>query len=314
MSINRTANPIAQSDGKVLSQYTEQLRQLRRAYLGDGMGNLAVTPNADNNGNGHLGLYWIRFGTSNDNGGATQFGEAQKARVGEFLHFPEINKLPLRVYKSRKNGEWVIQSVDTQALVDSNINPTSYNYFRMFNSLWARMLHDGRVFIPNQLESGDKLYTIESYVGLWDGTREFFEHGRGVSDNLSLSSYIPAAGNERLVLIAYRPYEDDYQIVSGASRAIDSAAFDLTYLNAMAVQLSDYAMPKGCIRLQNAQSTVTVEDFRIDLRQWFSSARPSGFPRTISVPRTVISNYQELFFGSITVDNTLKIDGELVEL
>lgn len=314
MSINRTSNPIAQTDGKVLSQYTEQLRQQRRAYLGDGMGNLAVTPNTDNNGNGHLGLYWIRFGTSNDNGGSTQFGEAQKARVGEFLHFPEIANLPLRVYKNRKNGEWIIQSVDTQSLVDSNINPTSYNFFRMFNSLWARMLHDGRVFIPNQLESGDTLYSIESYVGLWEGTRQFYEHGRGVSDSLDLLSYIPTADNERLVLVAYLPYEDTYQIVSGASRAIVSDEFDLTYLNTMSIQLEDYAMPKGCIRLQNAQTTVTVEDFRIDVRQWFLASRPSGFPRTISVPRTIISNYQELFFGSVTVDSTLKIDGELVEL
>ncbi len=311
---NRTAKPIPQSMGNLLNQYTQQTKQDRRAYLGDGLGSCAVAPNPDNNGSEHYGRYWIRFGAANDNSGNTQYGEKQKARVQEFLHFEEREGLPLRVRQSRKNGEWVIVGIDSDALVNASVNPSSYNFNRALNSLYARMLRDGRVFIPNQLNSGDTLYTVESYIGLWDGDRQFYEHGRGVSDNLDLASYIPSAGNEHLVLIAYLPYEQSYQVVSGASRTMATTNFDLAYLNDMAEQLSDYAEPKGCIRLRNAQDTVTAEDYRIDVRQWLNSRQARGFPMTISTPTTIISGYQQTYHGTLTVSNTLKLDGSLVYL
>lgn len=314
MSINRTANPIPQNQGEILSRYSEQTRQEFSAVLGNGVDEIGVSPNPDNNGNGNWGYYWIRLATGNDNGGATQYGEPQKANIDRLIHIPETQGLPIRVYKSGKNGEWVISAVDNRVLQAANVNPSGFNLFRILNSLWARMLRDGRLFSPNQFNSGQSRFTIESYVGIWDGDRQFYEHGRGLSADLDLISYVPTAGNERLVLIAYLPYEDDYQIVSGATRTIVASNFDLDYLNDMASQLLDYAMPKGCFRLQNAQTTVTVEDFRIDLRQWFLSTRPHGFPMTVSVPRTIISDYQQVVYGSLTVDSILKIDGYLLEL
>lgn len=314
MSVNRTARPIPQAMGETLSQYSEQRRQEFSAVLGNGVDEIAVSPNTDNNGNGNWGYYWIRFATGNDNGGATQYGEPQKANIDRLISIPETQGLPVRVYKSGKNGEWVISAVDNKVLIAANVNPSGYNLFRILNSLWARMLRDGRPFSPNQLNSGQSRYTVESYVGVWDGDRQFYEHGRGLSADLDLIDYVPAANLERLVLIAYLPYEDDYQAVSGATRTITTGNFDLDYINDMASQLYDYAMPKGCFRLQNSQTTVTVEDFRIDLRQWFLATRPHGFPMAISVPRTIISGYQQVIYGSLTVDSILKIDGVILEL
>lgn len=313
MSMNRTALPIPQNLGATLDRYNEQRRQDFSAVLGDGVSEIAVSPNPDNNGNGHYGYYWIRIATGNDNGGATQYGEKQKAKIDDFVNIPEWQGFPVRVYKSSKNGEWVIRGADVKALVASNVNPLSYNDFRMFNSLWARMLHDGNIYIPNQLNSGGVFFTVESYVGLWDGDRQFYEHGRGLSAILSLADYIPDAGDECLALIAYLPYEDEYQIIAGETRAIVSNLFDLDYINDMAVQLYDYAMPKGCVHLKNSQNTVTMEDFKINLRQWFLATKPHGFPMTISVPRTIISDYQQVFYGTLTVDSILKVDGILRE-
>lgn len=314
MSINRTSNPIPQALGATLARYSEQTRQEFSAVLGNGLDEIGVSPNPDNNGNGSWGYYWIRLATGNDNGGATQYGEPQKANIDKLIHIPETQGLPIRVYKSGKNGEWVISSVDNRVLVAANVNPSGFNLYRILNSLWARMLRDGRVFSPNKTNSGGTRYTVESYVGVWDGDRLFHEHGRGLSAALDLFAHVPTAGNERLVLIAYLPYEDDYQAVSGASRTITAENFDLNYINAMAIQLYDYAMPKGCFRLQNAQTTITVEDFRIDLRQWFMATRPHGFPMTVSAPRTIISGYQQVIYNGLTVDSILKIDGILLEL
>lgn len=311
MSINRTTKPIPQSMGNTLNQYTRQLRQSRAAILGDGIGSIAVAPNPDNNGTEHYGRYWIRLAIGNDNNNNTQYGEPQKARVKDFLNFEERQDLPLRVFQDGRNGEWIIASIDTDKLIAASVNPSSYNFFRILNSLFARMLRDGRIFVANQLNSNGTKYSIESYVGFWDADRSFHEHGRGLSSNLDLASYIPSAGNERLVLIAYLPYEDSYQVVSGASRTIVATAFDMTYLNTMAVQLNDYAMPKGCFHLKNAQGTVTQEDFTIDLRQWFLASRPRGFPKTISYPTTIVSDYQQLFYGTLTINSTLTLDGEL---
>lgn len=314
MSINRTARPIPQALGETLYQYSEQRKQEFSAVLGNGIDEIGVSPNPDNNGNNNWGYYWIRLATGNDNGGATQYGEPQKANIDRLIHVPETQGLPIRVYKSGKNGEWVISGVDNKILVAANVNPSGYNLFRILNSLWARMLRDGRVFSPNQVNSGETRYTVESYVGLWDGDRMFHEHGRGLSADLDIFPYVPSAGNERLVLIAYLPYEDDYQAIAGDTRTISAANFDLDYLNDMAIQLMDYAMPKGCFRLQNGQTTVTIEDFRIDLRQWFLATRPHGFPMTISAPRTIISGYQQVIYNGLTVDSILKVDGIMLEL
>lgn len=313
MSINRTANPIAQKLGKILEDYSAQRKQEFSAVLGNGINEVSVSPNPDNNGNGHYGYYWIRLASGNNNSGTTQYGEPQKAQVDKLLHIPETQNLPIRVTRSGRNNEWVITGIDNKNLIAADVNPNSYNLFRLLNSLYARMLRDGRIFISNQLNSSGTKYTIESYVGLWDGDRQFYEHGRGLSDNLDLASYIPTADNERLVLIAYLPYENLYQVVAGATRSIDSSNFTLSYLNDMAEQLLDYAMAKGCVRLQNAQTTITIEDFRIDLRQWFQAHRPRGFPSFIAVPRTIIGNHQQIYYGSLTNDNLLKNDGLIVQ-
>lgn len=312
---NRTAKPISPQLARNMKPYVEQIGLETTAYLGNEFGEVPVAANPETNSTSHYGRYWIRLRTGNDNNGNAILGTPQKARKDNNLNYMiEWVGYPVRVRYDRNTGEWVIVSMDDSELLQAGIDTRSNNMFRQLNNQWFRNTRDGRVFVPSETDGGSKLFTIESAYVHWKADNSIYNLGKGISDNLDLSSYIPTAGNERLVLVGERWHDRTIQLIASATRAVTTADYSLSDVQALAIQLDDYAQPLGVFRLSNAQATVTWENLEIDLRSPFQAPQIRGNRNVIDVPVHILEKHQYLIHSTLTIESSFIVDGEVVIL
>ncbi len=293
MSINRTAKPLRVRDIQQMQEFGLHTRGTVAAILGDLNGNIYVSPNANSaNSTYHYGKYWIRVRAHIDGEGFTGFSQAVPA-INQSLTLPTLAGLPLRVAIDPTNGEWVIKDIDFKRVNAGAFNTNALNQGDPANrQIWIRNIRDGKVFVPGTAaDSSETRITIEPFLFAFDGA--LYNGNKTLTDNIDLTSHIPTAGNERLILVAMRANDRTIQIIVGSTRTITGLKYAVSDVNALVQQLDDYAMPIAVLRLADAQAVIREKALEVDLRQMINVPHPRGWPWNITSHTHLLANHQQ---------------------
>ena len=307
--VNRTALPIEISEISEFNALGLQTRNLTPAYFGDGLGNFHVPANGLDSS--HYGKCWIRFSGGTDGNGNTAFTQPVAASLRTDV--PPRTNYPVLVYRNPADDSWVIASKDYVRANAAGDNTNALNLLDPAQwQVWLKDIRNFRAFSPSTNDNPSTLITVEPLLFQFDGS--LFDGGQTTSDNIQLSSYIPADGTQRLVVMGERPYDRTIQIVAGTQIPITSTQYSLSDVNALAYQFDDYVMPIRALKLANNAGMLKEGDMHADLRQFVNVPQPRGFPLIVNRHIHILENYQE-FFTECDVDNgLLEVDGLLEEV
>lgn len=301
--MNRTARPLDFQNYDDYIAYALQTKQLRRAYLGDGNGRIAVLANGF--ATDHYGKVWIRFADGVDDNGATVFSQAIQASVNPNVNYTYKTNLPLLVRKSGANNRWIVEQVDQEAARNAGYNTHLLNPMSPENKqLWLRQAWDGRISAVATDTTPSSNVTVNPFLFEFDGAI----YDGGEAQSVDLSAYIPSAGDERLALIGKRANDNTVQVVQSATRTATTTRYDLSTIAALIDEFDDYVMPIQAVKLVGGATSVYERDLHQDLRQFMNVQQPRGFPISIARHVLLIDNYRVTTTGT----HTLTENGQLV--
>lgn len=306
--MNRTARPLDFQNYDDYIAYALQTKQLRRAYLGDGNGRIAVLANGY--ATDHYGKVWIRFADGLDDNGATVFGQAIQASVNPNVNYTYKTNLPLLVRKSGANNSWIVEQVDQEAARNAGYNTHVLNPMSPENKqFWLRQAWDGRISAVATDTTPSSNVTINPFLFLFDGVM----YDGGEAQSVDLSAYIPSTGDERLALIGKRANDNTVQVIQSATRTATTTLYDLSTIAALIDEFDDYVMPIQAVKLVGGATSVYERDLHQDLRQFMNVQQPRGFPNPVTRHRLIAAGYQEQVHGKLYITTgKVHIDGKLV--
>lgn len=305
-TLNRTANPVRLQDYDEHTAYALQTGALQIAYLGDERG---IIPVESNGSTAHYGQVYIRLPSTTNENGATVLGQAIEASVSPNVNFVYKTGLPVLVRKIGMNEQYRVVDVDEIAAARAGFNTHQLNPMHPANQLkWIRNLRDGKLFATGTVNTDSLTISVEPFLFWFDGVL----YNGGKDNTIDLSSYMPGADLERLVVLGERATDRTIQIIAGSTRTITPVKYALSDIVALVAQFDDYVIPLGAVKLGDNAVTILEGDLHQDVRQMINVQQPRGFPNPITRQRVIISGYQALFSGGLEIDGgELVINGEL---
>lgn len=282
---SRVGRPLARINTLEQTALREQSGATISGLLGDGNGNVRVLSD-DNSEN--LGLVWARiYEGINPLTGTVQTSVPFRA-INNGIFYPADN-MAVRLSKNPVTGLMQVEKNDPDRAqaIGLNLNGLNPQDPAINNHKFAD-IRNMRTFIPTSNTISSTSISIEPYLYAYNGTIKLAEKGQ--SDNIDLASYIPTAGNERLVGIAIKASDNSVQIVSGTPRTITGGSWSLSDYQELYDLLDADAMPSDIWRLHNAQTEITMSDRLLDWRQ------------VINVPQNNLDNVLVDANGNIIVD------------
>lgn len=306
--VNRTFSPIPYNQISALVAEKEETKGLRVAYLGDGNGNFRVGANGTSND--HYGKVYIRFQGSVDSSGATTYTQAVEAYVNPNANFTYNADIPVLVYFDRPTQTWVVDRVDTVRANRANFNTHVLNPLNpSAQLLWERQLQDAKLFAPATTAIDALTISVQPFIFVFDG--QIYSGGK--ENNIDLTSYMPGAGLERLVIVGERAYDRTIQIILSATRSLTTDKYALSDIDTLIPEFDDYVIPLGAVKLADNASTVLERDLHQSLLQRINVQEPRGFQNPVTRHRYIVSGYQEHVHGKVYITTgKMDIDGKLV--
>lgn len=155
-----------------------------------------------------------------------------------------------------------------------------------------------------------------------DGTFGIFS---GTSDGtgnakLDLTAYVPAASDDQCVVVTWlNTYANTVSVTVSSDISQDTNLYTrdnlatlLGLINECAATRPVDAIPSRVFVVRGDATYIEVRDELQDLRPWLHSPDKFGFPLSIDRPFRVWAGYQQIFYGTLTVNDTLYVDGTLV--
>lgn len=307
--VNRTFSPIPFGDAAWLQAEKEENGGMRVAYLGDSTGRIPVTGNG--NSNDHYGKVYIRFQGNPDSSGATTYTQAIAAFLNPNANMTYKTNLPVLVYFDRPTQTWVVDRVDVVRANKSNYNTLVLNPLSpRHEKHWERQLQDAKLVATATAAVDAMTISVDGFAFVFDG--QIYNGGK--ANNIDLTSYMPGAGLERLVIVGERAYDRTIQIVQSATRSITTDKYGLPDIDTLVPDFDDYMIPLGAVKLADNATTVLERDLHQSLVQRINVPEPRGFPSVVSRQRLVLDGYRELTYGTVTVTDTLTVQGSLTIL
>lgn len=293
----RTNKPLKRVNSGEMKAYLEQSGKTKLAIIGDGSNNIKVASNGDSS---NYGFVWIRLVQGTDVNGEAVTGVPTKA-VAQADFYP-AQGMPVRVSKNRATGFLEIQGNDVAQARAGGINTNSFNAHdpSRYVSTFAD-IRNMRTFAIGSATTTSTKISIEPYIYIYNGVVRFTQKGQ--SDNIDLASYIPTAGNERLVGVALKASDNTVQIVGGTARTITNSTWSLSAIQELYDGLDSDAMPIDIYRLSNAQTNITNDNRLFDWRQVVNvpGTNNLGYPNPVSAPTVVADGYTLLVADSIKI-------------
>lgn len=305
---NRTFSPIPFGAVESLNAEKEENKGLRVAYLGDENGRVPVTANG--NSTDHYGKVYIRFQGNPDSTGATTYTQAVEAYVNPNANMTYKTNLPVLVYFDRPTQTWVVDRVDVVRANKANYNTLVLNPKSPSSELkWERQLQDAKLFAPATTASDSLTISVQPFIFVFNG--QIYSGGK--ENNIDLTSYMPGAGLERLVILGERAYDRTIQVVSSATRSQTTDKYALSDIDTLVSQFDDYIIPLGAVKLANAATTILERDLHQNLVQRVNVPEPRGFPNPVTRHRYIVDGYQEHVHGKVYITSgKLHLAGKLV--
>jgi hypothetical protein len=227
-------------------------KQVRRAVLGDEIGNVYVS--------GTLDKIWVRFVEGSDSAGNSNLSAPMPINVGSSNYVTAYNSGVL-VQRSW-DGVLEVRGSDPAWLINNNISPRITNALlpeskfvtvSQISMLLARPVGTGST--PSSLISVQPLFYFDSNHDL----RHF------PSARVDIANFIPDAGLHCVVCLFLRTYDNSIQITNSTPQAL-GVAIDKTDYDEAFQTIDDDVIPIQGFIVKNAQNALTADMVALDLR------------------------------------------------
>lgn len=220
---------------------------------------------------------YVRMQGAADDNGVLQYQQVTIARLtgANFLMYRDAPVL----LRYDHNNNLVIDSSDYESVEQSgslsmsvvNVANPQLNYVDMSKALIL-------LSRPTTTASNS---TTEVYVAQWlydyHGLYHEFEGTPQAADKIDLASYIPTAGNHRVVQLWIDTYNKSVQVTASATQALSSDIVKADYDECWADRYNDW-IPIQAYYLADGQTSVTAQALDRDHRQWVNVPSETGFP------------------------------------
>lgn len=254
---------------------------------------------------------YVRLQGAADENGIIQYTQVTTARLtgANFLMYRDAPVL----LRYDHNNNLVIDGSDyevvemTGSLSMSVVNVANpqLNYVDLTDSL----------ILLSRPTTTDSNSTTTVYVSQWlydyHGAYHEFEGTPQAADKVDLASYIPTAGNHRIVQLWVDTYTKQIQVTASAAQAMTSALVKADYDECFATRYNDW-IPIQSYRLADAQTSITATALNRDHRQWINTPDETGFPTNDTRNYRIWDNHTVVSSMARFVNRTLIALGTLV--
>lgn len=252
-----------------------QLQKVRRrrlkekqtffALLGNGSGAVAVTNTK--------GKVWVRFQSSADSDGNVTYTPPKDINAGTNNYF-EYDGSPVRVGFD-DYGELEVKRSDSKKARDAGLDTRILNTGNPARKwLYLRNFANFKSLAPgaSTVVSVRSLLYDDNY-----GNLNLFAGTRRLEDKIDLASFIPSAGNHRVVCLFLRTTDNTIQPYGSTIQGIATPIVLEDYQECYA-QRDAESIPIQAYILQNNQTVISMLDSAEDLRQIFNMPQVLGIP------------------------------------
>lgn len=275
----------------------------------------------DTNGNPYTNeksRYWVRIAERTDDNGNVVYGNPIKVRyaggsgvivqagVEVLLEYDYDNELSI----TRMKPDYFDRAnIDSRTF---NIGEPQNNWLLVRNFVrWlTRPVGSSASQDSTLITVRENPFFIDDYLD-W----QTYAGTKRAADKLDLASYIPAADNQRLIVIFHDTYNNTPLVTASTAQALTSAIDSTDYDECFAALTHNEFVPLVAFTLSDNQSAITINDLTEDLRQVFNAPRVYGFPNPIPSDKAILirSTHQEIVYD-LTVEGDLIIEGDLLVL
>lgn len=290
----------------------QQRRQARRrfgtttAILGDSNG-IVSTPSDP------IGMVRVRFdGSSDSNGNATKTAYTLVHSGVTANYLPDAGRrviIGLDYY-----GRKAILSADPVDLETAGIDPRVFNPSRRENNFIS--LRDVTRLMSRPvgtINTASTLVNVQPAIFDFYNERVVYRGTELQADKVDLSSLVPSTGYYRIAIV-WVSLLDQTAYTSASDAQTIATAFDASDFEEAFLDRPFEAVPVQAYVLSNAQTSVDASAMYEDLRQFLNTPPRIGFPSLIQYRENIRTNYKQLTFGTITLENTLQIDGVMTTI
>jgi hypothetical protein len=284
-----------------------QLQRARRRVLTRIRDYKAILGDATNQVYADPGYYWVRpFSSADDNSNSTP-GVPYQVRSGTALVVPRGGR---QVWVGiGLDGHLTVKGFVHEDLVstDVSIDPRSLQPNDPYRA-WIRLkqIQNFRA-LPLATGSTASMKVQVRQLFYYTETGDLVRYN-GTNDvtHIDLSSYIPAVGLQRYVVLWLRTYNpnglDTIQVTSSSTISSLNDVLSFDELQECADNADADTVPIQAFRLHDAQTTLTMDDtIDVDLRQFINMPQVYGFPNNVSRQYRVHENHSVIMPDVVTI-------------
>lgn len=277
-------------------------RRLRRqqtifALLGDGLGNIRAA----------TGKVWVRFQSGMDANGNVTYTPPTIVNAGGNGFF-EYQGAGVRVGFD-ENDQLSITGADAQNAREAGLDTRLLNPGSPFNK-WSYIRNIAN--FKSMAPSGSTLVSVRSllYDDGYGNLNQFLGTPR-LADKIDLASFIPSAGNHRIVVLFLRTTDNTVQTYGSTIQAISSALGLSDYQECYA-QRDAESIPIQAWKLENNQSSISMLDAKEDLRNIFNVPQVLGMESPITSNLIIREGQAVNHHGDLFITGSLIVAGDLI--
>lgn len=283
-------------------------KNVLEAVLGDGSGNVYAGQ----------GRYWIRYRLGVDESNRVTYSKPLPIRYAGEGAIPESSGVEVLIKVDfddvlsifRVHPAWY----DRVEIDSRTYNPTARN------PKWLRVKNFVRWLTrPVGSESGatSTLITRRENPVFVDDYLEYLTDSGTIlaAAKPDLSSLIPAAGYHCVVCVFYDTLAETHFAAASTAQVLATPLDDTDVVECFAQLEHNEYVPLLSLTLADNQSSIDINDYRNDLRQFVNAPRVYGFPNPIPDGKAIIirSSHQEITYD-LTVIGDLTVEGDMVIL
>lgn len=286
--------------------FKQHVGATKTALVGNGQGKVYCT------GERNYGKVWIRV--FEGVGDATESRTSPPKRAFAVGQFYPAENMVVKVRENTVTGMYEIEGNDVLGAAQRGFNTNGINPMNPSNNeIWLRQIRNGRSFVPTTNTASSTKVSIEPYFYVYNGVIK--DATKGQSDGIDLASYIPTAGNERLVGVGTKASTNTVQISAGTTRTIVSSQWSLADIQEVYDGFDSDITLVQIYHLKDAQAGIDEKtDKRFDLRQFINIPNEATTGAIQVISSTGVTITQDAHFiapvkltGDLTIDGTVTI-------
>jgi hypothetical protein len=270
---------------------------------------MTVTTDADGSFDAGPGQIWAERSAGLDANNQARTGEKIAVYTGGRNLFVYSGA---KIKVAKRDGVLKVVDIDDETLVKAGYEPKTLNngwpanqWLYLENVSRGKFTTVGTSVSPSLLLGMRGLAYIDN-----DGTFRLRQLDRQ-SSKPSLASYVPSAGQHRLVMVFIRAYDNSIQLFGSTAQSIDTEFDETDVQECIDQSIVNEDMPNLVLTLADAQTSADTTDVTDDFRQWLNTPQLPGMPNPLTKNWHIRVTRHELVAAPLEVSGTLTVAGTL---